>query len=193
MPVVTSPKQEGGLVRSDDWQAPISADSFQAGLKARKSKGMRAVRRIAWNLLPPLTFVADGRLVVGRHRDLQDSGLPAAGSGRRLLAGRDRCADAVESLGGDADRDPAGLRFDRVDRNPARARHRALAAGEADRLSAVDAHAAGAEDRGCAALSRVAWLRDRIEGSADGADDVLSACCWPASAGSRFSTTGFCT
>ena len=68
-----------------------------------------------------------------------------------------------------------GLRPDRGDRDPARTADRAVAAGQADRLSAVDADAAGAQDRGRASVPRVAGLRDRIEGPADGADDVLPA------------------
>src|SRR4029453_16886852 len=57
MPVASSPEEASGLPRTRDWQAPPSADSFQASPKNR-SKGMRALRRIAWNLLPPLMFVA---------------------------------------------------------------------------------------------------------------------------------------
>ncbi len=57
MPGMSSPKQAGGVVRQSDWQGPLSADSLQAGPKGTSSKGVRAVRRIAWNLLPPLTFV----------------------------------------------------------------------------------------------------------------------------------------
>ena len=58
MPVTSSSQQAGGLARQNDWQAPLSPESFQAGPKTNRSKGMRTVRRIAWNLLPPLTFVA---------------------------------------------------------------------------------------------------------------------------------------
>jgi NitT/TauT family transport system permease protein len=58
MSVSSSPKQSGGLVRPDDWQAPPSADSFQASPTKGGSRRRRAVRRVAWNLLPPLTFVA---------------------------------------------------------------------------------------------------------------------------------------
>ena len=46
---------------------------------------------------------------------------------------------------------------------------------EAARLSADHADAARAEDRGRAAVPRLARLRHRIEGAADGADDVLPA------------------
>jgi len=48
-------KQAAELARSDDWEAPPSAAEFQAS-PAAGSKGARLVRRIAWNLLPPLTF-----------------------------------------------------------------------------------------------------------------------------------------
>lgn len=37
-----------------------SAVSAPTGLKVRQSKGLRNVRRVGWNLLPPLTFVANG-------------------------------------------------------------------------------------------------------------------------------------
>src|SRR5512132_2162345 len=52
------PKQAGGLARPDDWQAPPSADSFQASPRKGGSRRLRVARRVAWNLLPPLTFVA---------------------------------------------------------------------------------------------------------------------------------------
>ena len=57
MSVTSSPKQAGGLARQDDWQALPSAESFQPSPRISRSKRMRVVRRIAWNLLPPLTFV----------------------------------------------------------------------------------------------------------------------------------------
>ena len=56
MAVTSSSERAAGLAASKDWQAPPSAESFQAGSKNTRSKGMRAVRRIAWNLLPPLTI-----------------------------------------------------------------------------------------------------------------------------------------
>ena len=58
MAVISTSQQAGGLARPNDWQAPLSAESFQPGPKNNRSKGMRTIRRIAWNLLPPLTFVA---------------------------------------------------------------------------------------------------------------------------------------
>ena len=57
MPVTSSAQQAGGLARPNDWQAPLSADAFDARPKRHGSKTVRTVRRIAWNLLPPLTFV----------------------------------------------------------------------------------------------------------------------------------------
>ena len=57
MPAVSSPKQAGELARSNEWQVAPGADSFQAR-RSNNSKGMRAIRSVAWNLLPPLTFVA---------------------------------------------------------------------------------------------------------------------------------------
>jgi NitT/TauT family transport system permease protein len=35
-----------------------AADPFRDEIDARQSSGIRAARRIGWNLLPPLTFVA---------------------------------------------------------------------------------------------------------------------------------------
>jgi len=54
---VTSTQNEvRGLTPPDNWQAPPSAASFQSAERARPSKGIRFARRLAWNLLPPLTF-----------------------------------------------------------------------------------------------------------------------------------------
>jgi NitT/TauT family transport system permease protein len=52
-----SPKHTSGIARPDDWQAPPSAEAFQAKPPSGGSKSARLARRIAWNLLPPLTFV----------------------------------------------------------------------------------------------------------------------------------------
>ena len=57
MAVTSSPRQSGSLARPNDWQAPLSAEAFQPNAVRNSSKGMRTLRRIAWNLLPPLTFV----------------------------------------------------------------------------------------------------------------------------------------
>jgi NitT/TauT family transport system permease protein len=57
MPVRASPKQASGIARPDDWQAPPSAEAFQPKSRAGSSKRLRRLRRIAWNLLPPLTFI----------------------------------------------------------------------------------------------------------------------------------------
>jgi NitT/TauT family transport system permease protein len=54
---VTSSQQSGDVARPDDWQGPLSPRDFEPGARARSSKSLRTVRRIAWNLLPPLTFV----------------------------------------------------------------------------------------------------------------------------------------
>jgi NitT/TauT family transport system permease protein len=54
----SSTSQEGGLVPTNGWQAPPSAGSFQPMPKNGNSRGMRSVRRVGWNLLPPLTFAA---------------------------------------------------------------------------------------------------------------------------------------
>jgi NitT/TauT family transport system permease protein len=52
---VTSSERASGIAPPDDWQAPPPADAFQSRT-AGSSKKLRIVRRIAWNLLPPLTF-----------------------------------------------------------------------------------------------------------------------------------------
>src|SRR5262252_6514711 len=58
MSVTTSPRQASGIPAPDDWQAPPSAEAFQAVPRTGSPKRLRLLRRIAWNLLPPLTFVA---------------------------------------------------------------------------------------------------------------------------------------
>jgi NitT/TauT family transport system permease protein len=58
MTVTTSSQEAAGRARANDWRAPLSTNSFQPVPPTGRSKSMRAVRRIAWNLLPPLTFVA---------------------------------------------------------------------------------------------------------------------------------------
>jgi NitT/TauT family transport system permease protein len=54
---VTTARKASGLTRSDSWQAPPAAETFRASASKSKSRRMRMLRRIAWNLLPPLTFV----------------------------------------------------------------------------------------------------------------------------------------
>src|SRR5213083_1960827 len=58
MSVTSSPRQASAVARPDDWQAPPSAEAFQGKPRVGSSRRLRLVRRIAWNLLPPLTFVA---------------------------------------------------------------------------------------------------------------------------------------
>jgi NitT/TauT family transport system permease protein len=55
--VTSSPEEARGMARPDQWEAPPSAEAFQRDSGGR-SKGARLIRRIAWNLLPPLTFAA---------------------------------------------------------------------------------------------------------------------------------------
>jgi len=54
----TSASKPHGVARPDNWQAPPSADAFHTAPRRARSRRMRLARRIAWNLLPPLTFVA---------------------------------------------------------------------------------------------------------------------------------------
>jgi NitT/TauT family transport system permease protein len=56
--VTTTAKQAHGRVAQNDWQAPPSAEAFRARPLARGSRLSRTLRRLGWNLLPPLTFVA---------------------------------------------------------------------------------------------------------------------------------------
>jgi len=58
MSAVSSPKQAAELARSNEWQVAPSAGSFGAPRLRTRSRRMRALRGLAWNLLPPLTFVA---------------------------------------------------------------------------------------------------------------------------------------
>jgi NitT/TauT family transport system permease protein len=52
-------KPNGTAGAGQDWQAPLSVDSIRGnGNGGANGKGMRTLRRIGWNLLPPLTFVA---------------------------------------------------------------------------------------------------------------------------------------
>ena len=57
MSVTSSSKPSHGIARPDGWEAPPSAQSFQATARGGAPRRLRVVRRIAWNLLPPLTFV----------------------------------------------------------------------------------------------------------------------------------------
>ena len=56
MSTTSSPEHASGIAPADDWQAPPSADTFQGKPAGSGSKSARVARRIAWNLLPPLTF-----------------------------------------------------------------------------------------------------------------------------------------
>ncbi|HXU66384.1 MAG TPA: ABC transporter permease [Casimicrobiaceae bacterium] len=55
---MNSSPHSSGIARPDDWQAPPSAEAFQGKARAGGAKGYRLLRRIGWNLLPPLTFAA---------------------------------------------------------------------------------------------------------------------------------------
>src|SRR5690348_12724602 len=58
MAATSSTRRASGIAPANDWQAPPSAEAFQGKARGRSSKRLRLVRRIGWNLLPPLTFVA---------------------------------------------------------------------------------------------------------------------------------------
>jgi len=53
---VTSSQTSSELARPNDWQAPLSSRAF-VPVTSGASRRVRTLRRIAWNLLPPLTFV----------------------------------------------------------------------------------------------------------------------------------------
>jgi NitT/TauT family transport system permease protein len=55
--VSTTSRRAPAIAPGSDWQAPPSEQSFRAPRKAAGSRRMRIVRRIGWNLLPPLTFL----------------------------------------------------------------------------------------------------------------------------------------
>ena len=58
MASLSTPKATGDLVRPSSWEAAPSAADALGPRPAGPSRGMRILRNVAWNLLPPLTFVA---------------------------------------------------------------------------------------------------------------------------------------
>ena len=58
MSLKTSPAQADSLQSPNGWKPSAPAASLPVKSRNRQSKGMRHVRRVGWNLLPPLTFVA---------------------------------------------------------------------------------------------------------------------------------------
>jgi len=54
---VTPSQHPTDVAQPNEWQAPRSSRDAAFDATTRASKGVRTVRRIAWNLLPPLTFV----------------------------------------------------------------------------------------------------------------------------------------
>jgi NitT/TauT family transport system permease protein len=58
MRVTSSPKQAGKVAGPTTERLPVSAEPLADAPKRRRSKTERAIRRIGWNVLPPLTFVA---------------------------------------------------------------------------------------------------------------------------------------
>ena len=57
MKVTSSPKQADDVARPTSRQPLVSRESPVEAPKRKRSKTERAIRRIGWNLLPPLTFV----------------------------------------------------------------------------------------------------------------------------------------
>ena len=134
---------------------------------------MRKAKRIGWNLLPPLTFVAIVALWAVAIPIFKIPAYLLPGPGgvfSRIISDfpmlwNHSLVTLTEIV--------LGFGADCVDSNTARAAHRPFAAGKADRLPAFDADAAGAENCGRAALSGVVGLRNGVESSADGADDIF--------------------
>lgn len=58
MPLKTSPAQADSLQSPNGWKPSAPAASPPVRSRSGPSKGMRHARRVGWNLLPPLTFVA---------------------------------------------------------------------------------------------------------------------------------------
>ncbi len=58
MASLSTPKATGDIARPPSWEAAPSASDAFAQRPAGQSRGMRILRSTAWNLLPPLTFVA---------------------------------------------------------------------------------------------------------------------------------------
>ena len=57
MQVTSPPNETGDVVRPSAWPLPSAAEQLLEQPKRRRSRTERAIRRIGWNLLPPLTFV----------------------------------------------------------------------------------------------------------------------------------------
>ena len=57
MTKTSSPSSATAFQAQRDWETPLVA-TLPPDVKSRRSKGMRTLTRVAWNLLPPLTFVA---------------------------------------------------------------------------------------------------------------------------------------
>jgi len=55
--VPSPPNETGDVVRPSAWPLPTAAEQALEQPKRRRSRIERAIRRIGWNLLPPLTFV----------------------------------------------------------------------------------------------------------------------------------------
>ena len=58
MQVTSSPERTAEVSRATNGQRPAASAAPAEGPKRKRSKTERAIRRIGWNLLPPLTFVA---------------------------------------------------------------------------------------------------------------------------------------
>src|SRR5262245_39084947 len=57
MQVTSPPNETGDVARASAWPLTTAAEQLLEQPKRRRSRTERAIRRIGWNLLPPLTFV----------------------------------------------------------------------------------------------------------------------------------------
>ena len=55
---VSTSKQAERVRGGGNWESPRAVEPMREEIAPRQSSGVRAARRIGWNLLPPLTFVA---------------------------------------------------------------------------------------------------------------------------------------
>jgi len=58
MTVTSSPDRAREAVLAENWQSAPSPRGFSSGAPAGRSSSLRMLRRVAWNLLPPITFLA---------------------------------------------------------------------------------------------------------------------------------------
>jgi len=58
MSLKTSPRHSNGPQSPTNWEAPLPAVLYPVGAQKKTSRRLRKIKRVGWNLLSPLTFVA---------------------------------------------------------------------------------------------------------------------------------------